>query len=470
MSVNANTAIAAAPTAPPRASKPAVSTSGEGFGAMVADAVAETSSIRDDKTVSATAETSSDTGTYKTSDASREADSVLNDTSEDAASSGFLNGAALFAVPPQPQTVTNDPEANGAIHAESTAKSGVDLLQTAADETTPAADALKAVAQPTAAAVTAAATAALSKGIPPPSGPNLPAEAAMQGDAGEDGAAPRVTGSSTQAAAHMVAPRLAASASGTVVSNAAAGSAKTESQIGDQPAEASDPAPGGVAQAAVASATAQSSAPQALMSQSQPAAISAFAALIQAQSQATETSVTPTTDTVPTGQNQLATQAASTATAPVIASFSSLSRATLDTTVQIAAQITRQLAGRSTRFEMGLTPEGLGKVNVSMDIDADGQLTAQLAFDNPLAAADMRARADELRGQLQDAGFKLTDDALTFSQQDASASEGGDQRPDQNQGRAFASASRVAADAEAILPVPAWVSLSLTPRGVDMKV
>jgi flagellar hook-length control protein FliK len=193
---------------------------------------------------------------------------------------------------------------------------------------------------------------------------------------------------------------------------------------------------------------------------------------MQAQSQAAETGAVSSTDTVPTGQNQPAAQTASTATAPVIASFSGLSRATLETTVQIAAQITRQLAGRSTRFEMGLTPEGLGKVNVSMDIDADGQLTAQLAFDNPLAAADLRSRVDELRSQLTDAGFKLADDALTFSQQDTSSSDGGaaDQRSDQNQGRAFASASRLAADADAIPPVPAWVSLSLTPRGVDMKV
>jgi flagellar hook-length control protein FliK len=155
-----------------------------------------------------------------------------------------------------------------------------------------------------------------------------------------------------------------------------------------------------------------------------------------------------------------------------VTGFSGLSRATLETTVQIAAQITRQLAGRSTRFEMGLTPEGLGKVNVTMDIDADGQLTARLAFDNPLAAADLRARADELRGQLQDAGFKLADDALTFSQQDTASSDGGaaDQRSGREPGRAFASASRLSADLDAVPPVPAWISLSLTPRGVDLKV
>ncbi|QTC93301.1 flagellar hook-length control protein FliK [Brevundimonas goettingensis] len=120
---------------------------------------------------------------------------------------------------------------------------------------------------------------------------------------------------------------------------------------------------------------------------------------------------------------------------------------------------------------MGLTPEGLGKVNVSMDIDASGRLTAQLAFDNPLAAADLRARADELRSQLQDAGFTLADDALSFTQQDASSSNGNDRGSEQRQGRAFASASRISDQADALPPVPAaWVSLSLTPRGVDMKV
>jgi flagellar hook-length control protein FliK len=193
---------------------------------------------------------------------------------------------------------------------------------------------------------------------------------------------------------------------------------------------------------------------------------------VQAQSHSADAVLTATIDTAPTGQSQPAPQTSSISTMPVVASFSGLSRATLETTVQIAAQITRQLAGRSTRFEMGLTPEGLGKVNVSMDIDADGQLTARLAFDNPLAAADLRARVDELRGQLQDAGFKLADDALTFSHQDASSRDGGaaEQRRDQNQGRAFAAASRMADDADTTSPVPAWVSLSLTPRGVDMKV
>jgi len=201
------------------------------------------------------------------------------------------------------------------------------------------------------------------------------------------------------------------------------------------------------------------------------ASTSAFAAQIEAQAQEAVAPLAVGPDTVPTAQTASATQTASTPATPAATSLSSLSRATLETTIQIAAQITRQLAGRSTRFEMGLTPEGLGKVNVSMDIDASGRLTAQLAFDNPLAAADLRARADELRSQLQDAGFTLTDDALSFTQQDASSSNGGDRSSDQRESRAFASASRISDQADDVPPVPAaWVSLSLTPRGVDMKV
>ena len=145
----------------------------------------------------------------------------------------------------------------------------------------------------------------------------------------------------------------------------------------------------------------------------------------------------------------------------------SLSRATIETTAQLAAQITRRLEGRSTRFEMALTPDGLGRVDVSLDIDADGQLAARLAFDNPLAATDLRGRADELRRQLEDAGLTLARDALEFSQRDGSS--GGQNAFDRHQNRATAYATRAAAEAVEA-PIAAWINPSPTPRGVDLKV
>jgi hypothetical protein len=149
-------------------------------------------------------------------------------------------------------------------------------------------------------------------------------------------------------------------------------------------------------------------------------------------------------------------------------SLSSLSRATIETTAQLAAQITGRLAGQSTRFELGLTPEGLGRVDVTLDIDSDGQLSARLAFDNPLAATELRGRADDLRRQLEDAGFTVARDALEFSSRDSSSGHGTDQR----QQRAAAYADRHAARNELTDLPPVWTlpSSNVTPRGVDVKV
>lgn len=151
--------------------------------------------------------------------------------------------------------------------------------------------------------------------------------------------------------------------------------------------------------------------------------------------------------------------------------LSTLSRATVETTAQLAAQMARKLEGRSTRFDMVLTPEDLGRVDVSLEIGKDGQLSARLAFDNPAAAADLKGRADELRRQLQEAGFQVAGDALDFSQRDPSTGGGAFERQ-QQRNALFAGASRLAAQADMpTVPAPgAWINHSLTPDRVDLKV
>ncbi|WP_326970150.1 flagellar hook-length control protein FliK [Brevundimonas bullata] len=211
---------------------------------------------------------------------------------------------------------------------------------------------------------------------------------------------------------------------------------------------------------------------------STPSAAASTAPVVAALSEAAAAPVLPADAAPLDGQADLAPSqqildAQSAApTAPRDLGLSQLSRATVETTVQLAAQILKKLEGRSTRFDMALTPEGLGRVDVSLEIDSDGRLAARLAFDNPAAATDMRARADELRRQLQDAGFHLTQDSLEFSDRNPSSgfSGGGafDRAPDR---RAFAGAARLAAQADSVLPPPnAWTSLSMTPDRVDMKV
>ena len=151
-------------------------------------------------------------------------------------------------------------------------------------------------------------------------------------------------------------------------------------------------------------------------------------------------------------------------------SLSGLSRSTIEATAQIAAQILRKLEGRTTRFEMALTPDDLGRVDVKLDIDSEGRLAARLAFDNPAAATDLRGRADQLRRELEDAGFHLADDAFEFTERDSGSSSfdrGQDARHGQN--RAFTAASRLNAEIDVAQP-PRWMALSLSPAGVDLKV
>ncbi|WP_292101227.1 flagellar hook-length control protein FliK [Brevundimonas sp.] len=176
----------------------------------------------------------------------------------------------------------------------------------------------------------------------------------------------------------------------------------------------------------------------------------------------------PASELLPPGEgSSTQTQAPAAARETVV---SQLSRATVEATAQIAAQILRRLEGRSTRFEMALTPDELGRVDVKLDIDSEGRLNARLAFDNPVAATDLRGRADELRRQLEDAGFHLAADAFEFAERD-SGSSAFDRGQDARNGssRAFAAASRLNNEIDVAQP-PQWLALSLSPSGVDMKV
>ena len=140
-------------------------------------------------------------------------------------------------------------------------------------------------------------------------------------------------------------------------------------------------------------------------------------------------------------------------------------------TVWQAIDMARKLEGRSTRFDMVLTPEDLGRVDVSLEIGSDGQLAARLAFDNPAAAAELRGRADELRRQLQDAGFQLSNDSLDFTQRDSS-SGGGFERQHQQRQALFTGAARLTAETDLpVSPPPgAWTNHSQTRDRVDVRV
>jgi flagellar hook-length control protein FliK len=111
-------------------------------------------------------------------------------------------------------------------------------------------------------------------------------------------------------------------------------------------------------------------------------------------------------------------------TTPMAASAAAMTAATsaamasahgADITAQLAAQITSRAGAARTAFDFALEPQGLGRVDVSLKIDSQGQLSATLSFDNPNAAAEARGRAGDLQQALQQAGFDIGQSGLSFT-------------------------------------------------------
>ena len=71
-------------------------------------------------------------------------------------------------------------------------------------------------------------------------------------------------------------------------------------------------------------------------------------------------------------------------------------RGSPQTVANLAAQIAKKLDGRSSRFDVQLDPAGLGKVDVRVEIDSAGKMTAALNFDNQQAANELKSRSGEL--------------------------------------------------------------------------
>ncbi|WP_312128062.1 flagellar hook-length control protein FliK [Brevundimonas sp.] len=280
----------------------------------------------------------------------------------------------------------------------------------------------------------------------------LPAQVISQ-DAAQDAAPASARTASAHAAVHAAQQVLSAQAQPLL--------RRLMEQAGQTPADRIDITP--------TEPAAQTSAPQAPAppSATTPAAPTALAAA-DLPAQASGDAPLEAADPLLSAPDTAIEASADTAEKPL---ESRLSLANVRTTAEMAAHIIMKLGQRTSRFDMVLTPENLGMVDVTLEVDNDGQLRARMVFDNPAAAQDLRARAEELRRQLAEAGFQLSDNALEFTDRDSQSRDSfqqffSDDRPGR---RAFAGANRLAVEADTPI-APVWTSVSLTPRGVDMKV
>jgi flagellar hook-length control protein FliK len=74
-------------------------------------------------------------------------------------------------------------------------------------------------------------------------------------------------------------------------------------------------------------------------------------------------------------------------------------------------------------------------VDVKLQIGAEGRVSASMSFENPQAAADLRGRVEELKSALEQAGFKLSDNALSFDVAGQNAGQNARQNAQEGQQR-----------------------------------
>ena len=88
----------------------------------------------------------------------------------------------------------------------------------------------------------------------------------------------------------------------------------------------------------------------------------------------------------------------------------------------LAVEIAASAKSGKSRFEIRLDPADLGRIDVRIDVDRNGQVTSHLTVEKPETLSMLRQDAPQLQRALDDAGFKTGDGGLQFSLRDQSSS------------------------------------------------
>jgi flagellar hook-length control protein FliK len=88
----------------------------------------------------------------------------------------------------------------------------------------------------------------------------------------------------------------------------------------------------------------------------------------------------------------------------------------------LALQIAVSAQSGKSRFEIRLDPADLGRIDVRIDVDSNGQVTSHLTVEKPETLSMLRQDAPQLQRALDDAGLKTGDGGLQFSLRDQSSS------------------------------------------------
>ena len=139
------------------------------------------------------------------------------------------------------------------------------------------------------------------------------------------------------------------------------------------------------------------------------------------------------------------------------------------TVSRLAAGIVQNLKSKASRFQLALDPAGLGRVDISVRIGADGALSATLNFNSAQAADALKAHAGELRAALEQAGFNLGGSDLSFMTGNSGQQSGGSQG--QPAGRlGFASAALSDPEPQAPSSAPISQTVGSGADGLDIRI
>jgi flagellar hook-length control protein FliK len=89
----------------------------------------------------------------------------------------------------------------------------------------------------------------------------------------------------------------------------------------------------------------------------------------------------------------------------------------------VAFEITSKALTSTNHFEIRLDPPDLGRIEVRLDVDKDGNVTSNMIVDRPETLDLLRRDAAGLDRALQDAGLKTSNNGLQFQLRDQSSNQ-----------------------------------------------
>lgn len=98
----------------------------------------------------------------------------------------------------------------------------------------------------------------------------------------------------------------------------------------------------------------------------------------------------------------------------------------------LALEIAAQSRAGKSRFEIRLDPPELGRIDVRLDMDKDGNVTSRMIVERSETLDLLRRDAQQLERMLNQAGLKTADNALEFQLRDQGFAQNGDNSRNNN--------------------------------------